>query len=1352
MFIFDHSVCHTESIKQWLAEKQLQAQQRHLSRKRPAEDLADQLPSKHTTCVKRRFARTVELTRILLLGDMSTASFPERIETVDDASLIAKWQCNRTAEFEYASVVIGTRDGLKLLDNEMLRSNENASSDEHVNAFFALARMYQEQIMIITNLQLVCRDTIFSAEMTVLVDIDKFQSSRSFSELLNILCPSPKVDLNVTIQDFLQHLQPPISTETIHNCVPDGLVPTLTPFQSQNVQWMLEREGHVAHGRDNLACIPHNTKTVPFLWESILLDSDQTIYVNRVSRQILAEWTPDLEYASRCRMRGGILADEMGLGKTVSAIALILLHKLNPADPCHPDPSTKTHDGLLVSQTTLIITPRAIFQQWESEIARHAPHLRVMVYNGMKVHKSFSPADFSRYDVVLTDYEVLQREIYYARPKSDRPRRHAAKYPIGTSPLVKVKWWRCMLDEAQMVESSVAHTAEMARLIPRVNSWAITGTPMRAKYDDLYGLYLFLGLTPFCNKPNLFRNLHRQPELRGLFWSFTKETIRRNMKALLKNQVHIPPQQRLIVNVSFSPIEKHRYDDLWELCCEETSLRWLEESEWKFPEAPGEDARRTKQNVYAKLRSWLLRLRQTCVHPGVGGYSKRQMDETVRTLEDVLSMMIQQTKEKLDKSRLSLLRTLLHRGGMYEVLREWEVALGVYLETLPRVEEMADQATVLVEQAKKREAEAQLCEIENISHGKEITRDKNRDVSLTNLVSSQRVYLQLLHRFYFYIAGLYHELGKEDDENLYYDKAASCRQRMLAHAKEKVNASVEDMEKTPLELDLKKTYIGCTAKEEAGRSLTEIADRVDMVFDKLNEQLSCITEWRSTIRTMLCNKLDDQEMEEVEEEDMDIYQKSLVSQEECSIYQDAYRDILHDRTLLLSGHSATNHPHQALDENREGQCQEDNLSKKLYEKRQKYLPPMLEGYNNIRQMITELKDVMSDPDTSPTKHGVCRQLVNRLTKESTNQRKQLEEFESEYRRFTMAYNYRVEYYKSLQTISDRVIAWESENPKAEIRTSLREEKKLQTSIAEQVSRHRYLTNLAEQENNLDNENDAEDQRLCLICQAEFSKGIITYCTVTIARIPGSKRAKGAHNAVQVFNDINAREVVEMKQPGGSSQTALNGVASSELLAQIGRCRIKEGLGAKMDSIIRHIKFIKETTNGKCVVFSQWNQVLGLLGEGLQKNQIGFVDFAKSRLTGGLLKFRDDPDTNVILLHARSHSSGLSLVCAQTVFIIEPVLNEVLEKQAISRIHRIGQTKETAVFWYIVRDTIEERIQVIHNAKQQQNAISGADKISESALTQALEKISSGGGELVSDEDLRRCFSKDIRCTTDLTEE
>lgn len=96
-------------------------------------------------------------------------------------------------------------------------------------------------------------------------------------------------------------------------------------------------------------------------------------------------------------------------------------------------------------------------------------------------------------------------------------------------------------------------------------------------------------------------------------------------------------------------------------------------------------------------------------------------------------------------------------------------------------------------------------------------------------------------------------------------------------------------------------------------------------------------------------------------------------------------------------------------------------------------------------------------------------------------------------------------------------------------------------------------------------------------------------------------------------------------------------APADYMEVVRQAPVVRGLGAKLDGIIQHIKHIKETSNGKCVVFSQWSEVLGLLATGLEKNQIGFVHFGKSRREDSVVKFREDPAINVILLHARSHS-------------------------------------------------------------------------------------------------------------------
>jgi len=72
-------------------------------------------------------------------------------------------------------------------------------------------------------------------------------------------------------------------------------------------------------------------------------------------------------------------------------------------------------------------------------------------------------------------------------------------------------------------------------------------------------------------------------------------------------------------------------------------------------------------------------------------------------------------------------------------------------------------------------------------------------------------------------------------------------------------------------------------------------------------------------------------------------------------------------------------------------------------------------------------------------------------------------------------------------------------------------------------------------------------------------------------------------------------------------------------------------------------------------------------------------------------FKEDPGTEVFLLHARAHASGLNLVNASHVFLCEPLVNTAIELQAIARVDRIGQQHETTVWLYIVDGTVEESI-------------------------------------------------------------
>ena len=104
------------------------------------------------------------------------------------------------------------------------------------------------------------------------------------------------------------------------------------------------------------------------------------------------------------------------------------------------------------SGLTLIIAPTAIVGQWASEIARLAPGLRVLRYEGVKGLKDAHTAQYlaKRFDVVLTTFDVLRKEVAFARKPAQRGLRNKREIRYRRSMLVELDFLRVLMDEAQM--------------------------------------------------------------------------------------------------------------------------------------------------------------------------------------------------------------------------------------------------------------------------------------------------------------------------------------------------------------------------------------------------------------------------------------------------------------------------------------------------------------------------------------------------------------------------------------------------------------------------------------------------------------------------------------------------------------------------------------------------------------------------------------------------------------------------------------------------------------------------------------------------------------------------------------
>jgi E3 ubiquitin-protein ligase SHPRH len=104
-------------------------------------------------------------------------------------------------------------------------------------------------------------------------------------------------------------------------------------------------------------------------------------------------------------------------------------------------------------------------------------------------------------------------------------------------------------------------------------------------------------------------------------------------------------------------------------------------------------------------------------------------------------------------------------------------------------------------------------------------------------------------------------------------------------------------------------------------------------------------------------------------------------------------------------------------------------------------------------------------------------------------------------------------------------------------------------------------------------------------------------------------------------------------------------------------------------------------------------MLGMVASALSANGIDNLHLEGSPMQRAkqISRFQTSPNLTVFLLSLRNDNSGLTLVSATAVFLMEPSLNRAVEAQAISRIHRIGQTRETHVYKFLMRNSVEQHI-------------------------------------------------------------
>jgi superfamily II DNA or RNA helicase len=145
----------------------------------------------------------------------------------------------------------------------------------------------------------------------------------------------------------------------------------------------------------------------------------------------------------------------------------------------------------------------------------------------------------------------------------------------------------------------------------------------------------------------------------------------------------------------------------------------------------------------------------------------------------------------------------------------------------------------------------------------------------------------------------------------------------------------------------------------------------------------------------------------------------------------------------------------------------------------------------------------------------------------------------------------------------------------------------------------------------------------------------------------------------------------------------------------------EELSGKMTHAL---ELVREAVAGghKVLLFSQYTTMLDLLREAIESSGIGHATIeGKTRDRGEQIKkFNEDPKTSVFLLSLKAGGTGLTLTAADTVILYDPWWNPQVERQAMDRAHRIGQTKTVNVYKLVTKGTVEEKVVELQQRKQQ----------------------------------------------------
>ena len=190
------------------------------------------------------------------------------------------------------------------------------------------------------------------------------------------------------------------------------------------------------------------------------------------------------------------------------------------------------------------------------------------------------------------------------------------------------------------------------------------------------------------------------------------------------------------------------------------------------------------------------------------------------------------------------------------------------------------------------------------------------------------------------------------------------------------------------------------------------------------------------------------------------------------------------------------------------------------------------------------------------------------------------------------------------------------------------------------------------------------------------------------RLDFSREEREAHESI-------VRKALSLYTDNSKSYAAILVMIMRARQACISGTLVDKKLPERSTKIRRLVEIVQEVPTEKFLVFSSFASALRLVSDALTERNIGCAlldgTMSSKKRQSTIQKFTQDPDIRVLVMTYKVGCTGLNLVAANHVIILDPWWNNWEKRQATARVWRIGQPRKVYVWELLMRESVEERL-------------------------------------------------------------